>query len=412
MIVRDLLVEPHPEAVRLSAQFDFDTRPQLSGRVWIEWPPDFAPVLKKRLDPFAVIALPLSGALREPLRGEGPISQKLLRNLHEAAGVYQAYFPKLFRRLPIEIPVEARSPVQGRWASFYSGGVDSLYTVVEIERRAQAGTSHPLDQLWLVHGFDISLEGEELWERVRERLIKSVEGKLPQRVVCIRTNLRSFYDPVFPWARLGFGAAMAGVAKCVAGSVSTVLISSYTTYERLIPHASTPLVDPLWSCEEQEIVHFSCLADRNEKLQTIATRPELLEGLRVCFRNTGGDYNCGACEKCLRTQVELIIAGLQERSHSFPWPLDLRALRAVELPYKREEVYVWQFWLDIYARCRARLDLKALSRAIRSMLIRNRLRCAFWLCFRRMRRSLRRILRRYFRRILRGVARRLGLLRT
>src|SRR5262249_59102310 len=44
--------------------------------------------------------------------------------------------------------------------------------------------------------------------------------------------------------------------------------------------------------------------------------------LRVCWENPDGAYNCGRCEKCLRTMINLLIAGALDRCPTFPLPLD------------------------------------------------------------------------------------------
>jgi hypothetical protein len=60
-------------------------------------------------------------------------------------------------------------------------------------------------------------------------------------------------------------------------------------------------------------------------------QPEVLRHLRVCHVSPGDVYNCGRCEKCLRTMVALRVTGLDRWASSFP-PLDLGRLPSVHLP--------------------------------------------------------------------------------
>lgn len=371
MRIGDLDSAPAGDRIRLSATFDFDAAGLSPERVWVEVPGDLEPEAALRLDSFAVFALPLSGVLGEPIRSRWPISQVLLHNLNEAAGVYASYFPRRFRRMPVELEAEARSRGGGEWASFFSGGVDSLYNVAETDWRAARHQGQPLDRLWLVHGFDIRLAQEALWETTRRSLEDACAKTLPQRFEILRTNVRELYDSRLSWPQLGFGAALGGVAKVFAPRVSRVLVASYGTYDQVIPHSSSPLVDPCWSCDEQDLVHFSCLATRLDKLRRIGERPELLEQLRVCWRSQGA-LNCGRCEKCLRTRVQLALLGLEDACASMPGEIDLDALAAIELPWKRAEAYVWSFWSEIEREARGRPELEEVWRATRRMLRRNR----------------------------------------
>ena len=357
---------------RLSAVFEFDRSGLSPVRLWFEVPASARKDIRLGHDPFAVLALPIAGRVGEPIRGDGKISNVLLHNLNEAAGVYASYFPKRFRPPPIELEVEVRSRGLGETASFFSGGVDSLYNVAEMDRRAERRQGVPVDRLWLVHGFDILLQQEVLWEQSRSRLEEAYGNLLPQRLEKIRTNIREVYDPFVSWPQLGFSAALGGLAKFFAPTVSRVLVASYAGYADVIPHASSPLVDPLWSCDEQDIVHFSCLATRLEKLRVIGERPELLSGLRVCWKNDGDRYNCGTCEKCVRTRAQLNVLGLDEHCHPFEGSFDPSTVAGVKLSWKRSESYLWGFWKEIADEARARGTAPKTRKAIEGMLRRNR----------------------------------------
>jgi hypothetical protein len=86
-----------------------------------------------------------------------------------------------------------------------------------------------------------------------------------------------------------------------------VFIAASHTYAELFPWGSHPLTDSMWSSDATEIVHDGADASRSEKLRRIVQAPPLLEGLRVCWMDAG--YNCGRCEKCLRTMAALRALG-------------------------------------------------------------------------------------------------------
>lgn len=54
-----------------------------------------------------------------------------------------------------------------------------------------------------------------------------------------------------------------------------------------------------------------------------------MEHLRVCWKNPDGAFNCGECEKCLRTRTNLRAGGAEGRCATLPARLDVRELMHV-----------------------------------------------------------------------------------
>ena len=77
------------------------------------------------------------------------------------------------------------------------------------------------------------------------------------------------------------------------------------------------MLDPLWSTEQTAIEHSGCEATRVEKEGYISTYPVAMRNLRVCTQQLT-DYNCGQCEKCLRTMINLRAAGASNRCETLP----------------------------------------------------------------------------------------------
>jgi hypothetical protein len=323
------------------------------------------------------------------------VAEWFYNNLLEIQAIYHWYFPDYFRPFDLRMPVEHRAPTSTQTASFYSGGVDSLYNLVEMELRREQGLSRGIDQLWLVQGMDICITKDRFWQTVSRSMIDGMRDVLRQEVVTIRTNIHAFYGKWVPWGYTGHGPVLAGIAKSAANIVGSVLIGSSSPYNDPSPWASTPLVDPHWSCDQQSIVHFGARFNRAQKLQTIARKPEYLRSLRVCFENRGGAYNCGRCEKCVRTRLVLMALGLDRHCSTFSAPLDHDDIRRIRLPWYPEEDSAWLIWNDVYKLCRRHPDLKAAARAIRHAMWRSRL-CLWRRPFLPFYRALRRRLRRPF----------------
>jgi hypothetical protein len=119
------------------------------------------------------------------------------------------------------------------------------------------------------------------------------------------------------------------------------VIPASHTFDQQIPWGSHALLDPLWSTEVQDVIHDGCEATRIQKVsREIVHSPIALEHLRVCWRKPNDDYNCGKCEKCLRTQINLRLCDALDRCATFPRQIDLDLLRRLCLRNENEACFV------------------------------------------------------------------------
>jgi hypothetical protein len=112
---------------------------------------------------------------------------------------------------------------------------------------------------------------------------------------------------------------------------------------------SHPAVDALFSSQRVTLIHEGARFSRVDKVRELASWPTALETLRVCPANVGDQANCGLCEKCLGTRLELLAAGVEETAAfgpsltpvelweaAVPMPSGHRALRYEDLlPFLR-----------------------------------------------------------------------------
>jgi hypothetical protein len=125
---------------------------------------------------------------------------------------------------------------------------------------------------------------------------------------------------------------MASIAHLV-GFRNTIIASSHSEDDRM-PWGSHPQTDHLWSTESSHLVHDGVIR-RSEKIRLIGQTPNALRGLRVCWQDTA--YNCGICEKCLRTRLSLRLLGLKSESLK---PLDSSMeLKAMKIRSASEKTY-------------------------------------------------------------------------
>jgi hypothetical protein len=279
------------------------------------------------------------------LVGSLPRIQEIFRNWEQHYPSYSCY-----QTVTVETDVrQPERPRPGRGvASFFTGGVDSFYTV--------ARHREEIDALVYVHGFDVPLDKPKLDGEVVTKL-RQAASMLDKPLIEVWTNIRSITDRYAEWVQY-HGSALAAVALLLAPAFAKIYVPATLTYAHLMPLGSHPLLDPLWSTEEVELIHDGCESSRLEKLPIIVDDPAARATLRVCWENRRGRYNCGSCEKCLRTMVCMRALGLLDAFETFPDQVDLAAIARVAIPESR---YVWGASYELLKR--SQLD-PALERAL------------------------------------------------
>ena len=243
-----------------------------------------------------------------------PLDSTFAENLTTIQDIYATWYDDA-ERITVTGPTVEPPPAQTPkyTATFFSGGVDSFYTLLKHKEE--------IDALVYVHGFDVKLSDSKLRAQVSDMLHRVGEA-FGKEVIEVETNLRDFSDGQVGWERY-HGAALATIALVLQGRYSRIFIPSSLPYSNLKPWGSSPLLDPLWSTQKLEFTHDGCEADRLSKCQRIAQSELALQQLRVCWENRGDAYNCGRCEKCMRTMIQLLAVGALERCSVFEEPLDV-----------------------------------------------------------------------------------------
>lgn len=314
----------HSEATRQSSftvRFDFDTpldTPETSGDPWL-----------------AALLLPamFSG---EPLEIRAAVSERLLRRAADAQTILSSWWPGFLKKVPIVarqvLAVPARPEDSGPTASFFSGGVDSWYTL-----QKHNGT---IRQLLTVKGFDLPFNDREVWPEI-VRANREIAADLGKELVCVETNIRDRLDPSYGcfhrpffedfWGQCMHGACMAAVGLMLESRIARAIIPASMEYSFLPPWGSHPLLDPLWSNGRVRFVHDGCEELRLEKVRAIAELDPVLRWLRVCPACRPGRYNCGVCEKCQRTMITLRLFGVLDRATCFDRRIDFDGMELYPL---------------------------------------------------------------------------------
>jgi hypothetical protein len=223
------------------------------------------------------------------------------------------------------------APVDGQRHAigFLSGGVDSLHMLMRNRQQYRPEEPAYIRDVLFVHGFDIGKRRRDpengRYQAALHRL-EPVASETRARLVACRTNLRHLPSRPGFWEDRHIGAALAAVGHAATLRPAFAFIGGTYTVANAIPSGSHPVVDGLFSSQRVAVIHDGARFTRLEKAYDLASWPAALAALRVCAGSPeGGAANCGRCEKCLCTRLELLAAGIDETETFGPslTPLEL-----------------------------------------------------------------------------------------
>lgn len=250
-------------------------------------------------DSFAALALLPAMKLRVPVISDGAISRTLLDDgFPRIQRIFEIWredpwnpeFPR-FHQTDILAEGQEDGPEGEGVATFFSGGVDSSFSLLE--------AIDEITHLIFIEHFEEEFPPEEAQKAVAG--VINVAHELAKEIVIVQTNAKIVFSDYVSW-HFFHGALLAAVAHQLQGQVSKVHIPSSDDVRHLDPWGSHPCLDPLWSTSATALVHDRNDVTRLQKTARIADNPLLLKNLRVCWRPY---QNCGRCSKCIRTKFAL-----------------------------------------------------------------------------------------------------------
>jgi hypothetical protein len=247
-----------------------------------------------------------------------------LKGLQHIGAIFQQWYD--FTPVPkvtAQTTGQAVRKMGTRVGSFFSGGADSLFTLLR--------HLEEITDIILVIGMDITLSDAKQIE-VTERAAREVASHFGKNLVVIHTNLRASIERAnLDWATHAHGSVMATIGHLLAHDFQKIYFASSHTYQGLFPWGSHPVVDHHWSSDRLVFEHDGCDATRVQKIKLISENQTALSALRVCWMSSGGVYNCGVCSKCVRTMISLVAVGALDRATSFPQKLTPAAVMRLKL---------------------------------------------------------------------------------
>lgn len=271
--------------------------------------------------PFLILA----ARLGEDLRIEAPVSPRLLDGAAQAGALFAAWWGYHVPRIDAEVaPVDAAPPGSEVLCCF-TRGVDSWFSV----RRLLAGDGGPRPtRLLYAPDLDHHYSPPRRREAVRRTAEAAARVGLPLLVV--QHDVRPLLDRFLEWDDT-YGGVLAGTALALGAAVGAFVLPAGYDLVHTAPSGSLPELDPLWSTERTAVVHHAAEVGRTAKVRALAADPIVLARLKVCW-SADVDDNCGRCRKCLRTMLQLALAGGLAHTDAFAAPLSLEAFVALPPP--------------------------------------------------------------------------------
>ena len=339
-------IEESPQAagrVRLVGEVAYDDRPGLET-YWYDVDEEHAPALSLSGTPWLAGLLPLAASLGQKLRIGRPVDPLLAENASRITEMWASWYRKRFpwlRPVAVEAEIEASppAPVASETGAFFSGGIDSFFTVLRNADLVDRATFPPIGRLVWVGGFDLPLGSPEVeFRRLRDKLSGAAHG-LGLGFLDVRTNLRETRLREVGWGHIAHGCALASVGLALERRFQALYIAPSFEPEDLKPWGTHPETDFLLSSRTTRFIHDTLGPRRILKLERICRSEVAMRSLHVCFRSGTAD-NCCGCRKCLLTMLMLEVSGHMARCTVFPSPLDLERVRRI---YLRGPFYMGMF---------------------------------------------------------------------
>ena len=323
MIIRDFAITVAGEARRTSATVVWEDQSYPAQALFFEIHDDGVDdtdqVDEPSADAFLTACFPLAAVHGEArLRIEGRPCRMLVDGLQTVHAWWESWRGMPGPAPAIETLPRGRSHVltgPRRAVGFLTGGVDSLHMLMHNRRFYRRDDPAYIRDALFIHGFDI---GKRARNPEEERFSRALLGLVPVaaeiglRIIPCRTNLRHLPSVPDFWTYRHNAAGLAAVGHAATFGPAFLFIGATYDVAHPVPSGSHPAVDGLFSSQRVTVVHEGSRFSRLEKMRELASWPTGIAALRVCPADAGGQANCGRCEKCLRTRLELLVAGIEK----------------------------------------------------------------------------------------------------
>ena len=326
--IQNLRFEERDDRARVSADITWEENLREKMNIYFETDREFASALSLSFHPFLVGSILVAMHHREKrVSVEGEVCPELCQNLITAMNwirhwYYDAALP-LVKIEPGKVMTSAAQADRPRSASFMSGGVDSLATLKNNLNNFPRCHPAAITENLMIFGQNLESDTRPATFQKARGDLSELVGRNDIQLIPVYTNIRQLDDSSFIFGT-NHGAILGAVAHAFANRFTDVYLPASDSIPTLkfvrrrvfLPYGSHPLLDPQYSSHGLRIKHDGIVYSRLDKVKMISEWDEALNQIRVCGPNWPGK-NCGQCEKCIRTMLDLLAAGVLHKSSAF-----------------------------------------------------------------------------------------------
>ena len=271
------------------------------------------PVMQERQD-FAVwLFLPIAMRQNRRLHISGKGTEHTIRNAKKMSQIWSTWMPSHFNDIEVSfdevLSVEnIETDYKEKDICFYSGGVDSTYTIANKAKQEDTKLS-----LLTVHGMEYAYDDEEKFNYFIEKTKPFTERYANERVF-IKTNAYGVYNKykintrqshvshIFTLAAVGF--LYSGYARHLVIAADYRLDQQFMVF----PWGSNSATNYLFDDGITSMETADDMVTRSEKIPFFMNEDHMLDALTFCVDKKSRPYNCGVCSKCMRTKLMFFAA--------------------------------------------------------------------------------------------------------
>lgn len=300
----------------------------IETELWIVYPSSLPMLEDDNCDSYLLGILLLAMQQSADIKVHGSVSKKLLANLTELQYIWNRWCPETYSLVEINVDHIRENDIKVDGAIFaFSGGVDAQFTAYRHAKGSAGYCTQQNKAAVLVHGFDIPLTDTEGLSGAATKAVETLDS-IGVDLLVVKTNLKDFRGMNWGYSH---GFAIASVLSGLSMYAGTGMIGSGEPYEALeTPWGSHPMTDPLLSSGSFRIIHDGAGFSRSEKVKFLSDWEIGMKNLRVCWEGELKGSNCGKCEKCIRTRLNFLLAGIPNPK-CFDTPLTKESFKRIIL---------------------------------------------------------------------------------
>ncbi len=279
----------------------------------------------------------------------GEVDETYLCAMEEVKSQLRKWYPQL----SYSTRIHAREIVRNQFDNsghgiLFSSGMDSLFSC------ARHRSKNPI--LISICGGDIPYYAAGFWAKVKDWILKFASDQ-GLSIRFIRSNMREIINRELIqnkfgitnwWGNVSHSMILIGLcAPLTIEEIGSITIAASHTHDFDHPWGSHPLLDPKISWSDVKIVHDGYDFSRQDKIRYLSARwPIYLKYLRVCYFQHMA-YNCGRCEKCLRTITGLLLENQNPKDCNFEVDDDIlhfirKCFSKRKLSLGASDIFMWQ----------------------------------------------------------------------